>query len=50
MGHDTDTPHEHEHWDHPGLFHARPPRQPRDYAERAFTVGIGGPVGSGNLR
>ena len=47
MAHDTDVPHEHEHWDHPGLFHARPPRRPRDYAERAFTVGIGGPVGSG---
>ncbi|RYE94996.1 MAG: urease accessory protein UreG, partial [Myxococcales bacterium] len=47
MAHDSDTPHEHEHWDHPGLFHARPPRRPRDYVERAFTVGIGGPVGSG---
>jgi urease accessory protein len=31
----------------PGEFHARPPAVRRDYAERAFTVGIGGPVGSG---
>jgi urease accessory protein len=30
-----------------GEFHARPAPLPRDYGERAFTVGIGGPVGSG---
>jgi urease accessory protein len=39
--------HEHEHWDHPGLFAEREPARPRDYARRAFTIGIGGPVGSG---
>jgi urease accessory protein len=39
--------HSHENWDHPGLFSDREPLKKRDYAERAFTVGIGGPVGSG---
>ena len=53
--------HHHHHDDHhhqrgtpphppeegPGLFRMRAPRHPRDYATRAFTVGIGGPVGSG---
>ena len=33
--------------EHPGIFHERHPRLVRDYRERAFTVGIGGPVGSG---
>jgi urease accessory protein len=42
-GHD----HVHEAWAHPGLFRDREPRRPRNYARRAFTVGIGGPVGSG---
>ena len=47
-----DHPHEedghtHEHLAHPGLFREREPARPRDFAERAFTVGIGGPVGSG---
>ena len=41
--HDPDNPHPHV----PGTFHARPPAIARDYRERAFTVGIGGPVGSG---
>src|SRR6478735_3713438 len=41
--HDPDVPHDHG----PGLFHRRPTPVPRDYAARAFTVGIGGPVGSG---
>ena len=41
------THHEHEAWTHPGFFRDRPPARPRDYAGRAFTVGIGGPVGSG---
>ncbi|MBI2395242.1 MAG: urease accessory protein UreG [Deltaproteobacteria bacterium] len=45
MGHDAD--HEHEHWEHPGHFDDREPARRRDFAERAFTVGIGGPVGSG---
>jgi urease accessory protein len=39
--------HTHERLDGPGLFRARAPRRPRDFAARAFTVGIGGPVGSG---
>jgi len=39
--------HTHEHWSSPGLFREREPRRPRDYRQRAFTVGIGGPVGSG---
>jgi len=43
MGHDID----HEHSHHPGHFEHRDAPRPRDYAERAFTVGIGGPVGSG---
>ncbi|HSD88459.1 MAG TPA: urease accessory protein UreG [Kofleriaceae bacterium] len=47
MGHDIDTPHEHEHLDHPGHFHEREPTHRRDFKQRAFTVGIGGPVGSG---
>lgn len=45
--HSHDHDHEHEHWDGPGRFADRPPARPRDYARRAFTVGIGGPVGSG---
>lgn len=44
MGHEG---HDHEHWDHPGHFHDREAPQRRDLSERAFTVGIGGPVGSG---
>ena len=44
-------PHDHTH-DHgdpdgPGLFDRRRPPLARDYRARAFTVGIGGPVGSG---
>ena len=33
--------------DRPGSFGDRPERLARDYRTRAFTVGIGGPVGSG---
>ena len=33
--------------DSPGLFEEREEPHPRDYGRRAFTVGIGGPVGSG---
>jgi urease accessory protein len=40
-------PHTHEHWEHPGAFSDRDPPLDRDFARRAFTVGIGGPVGSG---
>jgi urease accessory protein len=59
MSHDHDHDHDHDHGhahDHghtheklhgPGLFRARAPRRPRDFGARAFTVGIGGPVGSG---
>jgi len=53
MGHDHEHdhdhvhPHTHERWDHPGLFADRDPSRARDYAQRAFTIGIGGPVGSG---
>ena len=39
--------HTHEKLHGPGLFRARAPRRPRDFKARAFTVGIGGPVGSG---
>jgi urease accessory protein len=59
MAHDDETPnhrehdpeethgHVHEAWPHPGIFFDRAPVRLRDYAQRAFTVGIGGPVGSG---
>lgn len=41
-------PHSHTHDSNsPGTFAARRSRLARDYRERAFTVGIGGPVGSG---
>lgn len=46
-GHAHDHGHRHEKLAGPGLFRKRAPRQVRDYARRAFTVGIGGPVGSG---
>jgi len=39
--------HTHEHLDHPGHFHERDTPLARDFSRRAFTVGIGGPVGSG---
>ncbi|KAI9990001.1 hypothetical protein PInf_020307 [Phytophthora infestans] len=40
--------HTHEHMDHVGFFHQRDAaKSGRDWAQRAFTVGIGGPVGSG---
>jgi urease accessory protein len=40
MGHRTESEHHHQDHDHAGA-------QPRDYRARAFTVGVGGPVGSG---
>lgn len=46
-GHDHDDDHEHEEWDSPGHFHEREEPKRRNYTERAFTIGIGGPVGSG---
>jgi len=45
--HQTGHPHTHEHHDHAGLFHERDVPLSRDYSSRSFTVGIGGPVGSG---
>ena len=40
--------HAHDEMDHPGVFAERPaPILDRDYSRRAFTVGVGGPVGSG---
>jgi urease accessory protein len=47
LAHDHTHPHEHDEPSGPGVFADR--RQPvsRDYQKRAFTVGIGGPVGSG---
>jgi urease accessory protein len=45
--HDHDHDHSHPHWGHAGHFHERDASHARDYAARAFTVGIGGPVGSG---
>ncbi len=39
--------HTHEHLDHPGHFQDRERPLHRDFQQRAFTVGVGGPVGSG---
>jgi len=45
--------HSHEHMDHSGRYDERPTLRKktkylqRDFQERAFTVGVGGPVGSG---
>lgn len=43
----SDHGHTHEHLDHPGHFHDRDLPLARDFSRRAFTVGVGGPVGSG---
>ena len=45
--HDHGHGHTHEHLDHPGHFHERDKPLHRDFHQRAFTVGVGGPVGSG---
>lgn len=45
--HDHSHGHTHERWSGPGLFRSRPPLRPRSFTARSFTVGIGGPVGSG---
>ncbi len=45
--HDGLGPHTHEHLEHAGHFHQREPALRRDFKQRSFTVGIGGPVGSG---
>jgi len=39
--------HAHDHADTPGHFHERELPLDRDFNQRAFTVGVGGPVGSG---
>ncbi len=39
--------HAHDPVSHPGRFHDRERPLDRDLAQRAFTVGVGGPVGSG---
>ena len=45
--HHSPEPHDHGDPASPGVFHLRPGRKTRDYRSRSFTVGIGGPVGSG---
>ena len=45
--HDHDHGHPHDSLDHPGHFHDRELPLDRDFTQRAFTVGVGGPVGSG---
>jgi len=42
-----DHSHPHEEPEGPGVFHERAAPIGRDYRERAYTIGIGGPVGSG---
>ena len=42
-----DHQHLHDEPEGPGVFHERHAPVPRDYRSRAFTIGIGGPVGSG---
>jgi urease accessory protein len=44
---DPRHPHDHPHDAGPGTFDARSAPRSRDFSTRAFTVGIGGPVGSG---
>jgi urease accessory protein len=44
---DHTHPHVHDGEEGPGAFHQRTPPLARDYRSRAFTIGIGGPVGSG---
>lgn len=48
--HDGLAPHSHEPIYSPGYFSRRaPPLINRDFNERAFTIGIGGPVGTGYI-
>jgi urease accessory protein len=47
LPHDHTHPHAHDDPATPGTFGARRAPLDRDYGERAFTIGIGGPVGSG---
>ncbi len=46
--HHAPYPHDHDNDPAtPGVYGRRPPRKSRDFRARSFTVGIGGPVGSG---
>ena len=45
--HEHSHSHSHEPMDHPGHFRDRELPITRDFSQRAFTVGVGGPVGSG---
>ncbi len=45
--HQHEHGHHHETWPHAGQFDDRDVPLRRDFARRAFTIGIGGPVGSG---
>jgi urease accessory protein len=45
--HDHDHGHTHDAWGSPGRYSERSAPHVRDLGERPFTVGIGGPVGSG---
>jgi urease accessory protein len=47
LPHDHTNPHAHDEPDGPGAFDARQAPLARDFRARAYTVGIGGPVGSG---
>lgn len=46
-GNHHDHGHTHDIMETPGSFSARQQPLKRNYKERAFTIGIGGPVGSG---
>src|ERR1700676_3732110 len=45
--HHAPSPHDHDDPAHRGVFDKRDSPRARDYRARSFTVGIGGPVGSG---
>ena len=47
IDHPHDHGHAHEHLHHPGRFHDRDQPSLRNLHQRAFTAGVGGPVGSG---
>src|SRR5260370_31988640 len=47
LPHDHKHPHHHDETGGPGAFQERRAPIARDYRARAFTIGIGGPVGSG---
>src|ERR1700676_450283 len=45
--HHAPSPHDHDDPAHRGVFDKRDSPRARDYRARSFTIGIGGPVGSG---